>query len=521
MSSRNPFRRLIRFPQIASLCAGALATLAFAPFALSPVSILSLALLLWLWRDATPGQAFQRGWLFGLGLMGFGVFWLHISIDQFGNIGLPLAVVITLVFVAAMALYYGLAGWLGARLAPPGGGGDGLRLLLIYPAVWVLAEWVRGWFLTGFPWLALGYSQIDTALQGFAPLLGVYGLSWIAALCAGLLVLVLISFPFSSKARANPDTLPACDRTLLLLGGLAAIWVSGGLLEAHGWTRAAGKPLRVSMIQGNIPQERKWLPEQFGPTLELYTGLTRANWDSDLVIWPETAVPAFYSRVDEGLLTPLEAEARSRDTDLLLGLAMRGPGGGRYFNAMISLGRQRDAYFKRHLVPFGEFLPLKGLLGPLIDFLQIPMSDFSAGPQDKVLLRLAGYPAGISICYEDAFGEEVIQALPQAAFLVNASNDAWFGDSLAPHQHLEIARMRALETGRYLLRSTNTGVSAVIGPRGEVLGVSPAFRQDVLTRDIIPMEGMTPYARMGNRAIVSIALAMLGLAFLWGRRSQG
>ena len=455
--------------------------------------------------------------MFGLGLMGFGVFWLHISIDQFGNVGLPLAVAITLAFVAAMALYYGLAGWLSVKLSAEN---DTVKMLLVYPAVWVLLEWVRGWFLTGFPWLALGYSQIDTALQGFAPLLGVYGVSWLLALCAGLATLVFVSFPLSLKVGADPHKRPNLIRPLLFLGGLAAIWVSGSLLDSRSWTKAMGEPLKVSMIQGNIAQEKKWLPEQFMPTLELYIGQTRAHWDSDLVIWPETAVPAFYHKVDEGLLTPLEEEARSHKTDMLLGIAVRNPDNNRYFNAMASLGQQRDAYYKRHLVPFGEFLPLKGLLHPLIDYLKIPMSDFSAGKDDKVVLQVAGYPVGISICYEDAFGEEVIQALPAAAFLVNASNDAWFGDSLAPHQHLEIARMRALEVGRYLLRSTNTGISAVISSKGDVQGLSPAFKEDVLTREITPMQGMTPYARMGNTGIVSIVLVLIGIGYVSGRRRR-
>jgi apolipoprotein N-acyltransferase len=507
---------LTAYPGWLAFGAGGLAVLGFAPFSLFFMPPLSLALLFWLWQGAAPRQAFRLGWLYGAGLMGWGVFWLHISIDQFGNVGWMLAVLFTLLFIAAMALYYGLAGWLCARY---GGGRPPLRLLLCYPAVWVLLEWLRGWLLSGFPWLALGYSQLESPLQGFAPLLGVYGVSWTVALSAGLLVLLphLASLPQDDKASASTG--------LRLKGGvfvmlaLMLLWLGGGLLHAHDWTRPAGGPLRVSLIQGNIPQESKWRPEQFRPTLELYARLSREHWDSDLIIWPETAVPAFAHQVDEGFLTPLENEARSQGTDLLLGLAVRHEDG-RYFNAMASLGRSRDAYYKRHLVPFGEFLPLKWLLHPLIDLLRIPMSDFSAGEPAKNRLRLAGYEAGISICYEDAFGEEVIRALPEAAFLVNASNDAWFGDSLAPHQHLEMARMRALESGRYLLRATNTGVSAVIDPAGVVVGLSPAFRQDVLTREILPMAGMTPYARMGNVAIVGLLGLLLGFSAFWRRRGE-
>ena len=283
------------------------------------------------------------------------------------------------------------------------------------------------------------------------------------------------------------------------------------------WTSPSGAPLKASLVQGNIPQELKWKPEQRNLTLNLYRDLTRAHWSSDLIVWPETAVPAFGSRIEREFLAPLAQEARANDSAVLLGIPVHTPKDGRYYNAMLSLGAGRDSYFKRHLVPFGEFLPLKPWLQPLFDWMTIPMSDFSAGVQAKPLVTLDGYQAGISICYEDAFGEEVIEALPEAAFLVNASNDAWFGDSLAPHQHLEIARMRAVETGRFLLRSTNTGISAVIDPKGRITGRSAAFVEDVLTREILPLQGMTPYAHIGNYGVVVLALLSILAAMLWRR----
>jgi len=439
--------------------------------------------------------------MFGLGFMGFGISWLHISIDQFGGVGLPLAAIITLLFVAIIALFFGLAGWLGARLRSKN---ETVNLLIVFPAIWTIVEWIRGWFLTGFPWLSMGYSQLDTPLQGFAPIVGVFGVSWIVALLAALIVLILKAFMDAPARRSK-----AMLKPLLGMAGIIIIWTVASLLDGHLWTIPAGKPIKVTLIQGNIPQEIKWNRDQFRPTIQLYSSLTRANWESDLIIWPETAIPAFYHRVKDNLLDPLEAEAQSHNTDLLVGIAVQSTQNSDYFNAMVSLGKERDIYSKRHLVPFGEFLPLKWLLNPLIDFLQIPMSDFSAGDNNKTRLNLAGYPAGISICYEDAFGEEVIQALPEAAFLVNTSNDAWFGDSLAPHQHLEIARMRALESGRYLLRATNTGISAIIGPKGDIQGLSAAFKQETLTRKITPMQGMTPYALIGNSGIISALLILL------------
>ncbi len=503
MSPPHPFR----FPGALAFGAGAAAVLAFAPFSYAPVAPLSLALLFGLWQAATPGQAFRLGWLFGLGFMGFGVSWLYISIDQFGGVGLPLAMAITLLFIVVIALFFGAAGWLARQL---GSGSSTFDLLILFPAAWTLSEWVRGWFLTGFPWLSMGYSQLESPLQGMAPIAGVFGVSWLVAVTAALITLIGRQLVRQPRALFKP---------LLATLGIAALWGLSGLLDRQSWSRAAGDPITVTLIQGNVPQQLKWEPDQFGPTIRRYTRLTRANWESDLVIWPETAIPAFYHRVKEELLDPLAAEARSHNTDLLIGIVLQDTEGSSYFNAMISLGAEQDSYRKRHLVPFGEFLPLKWLLGPLIDFLRIPMSDFSPGEPGKTTLRLAGYPAGISICYEDAFGEEIVQALPEAAFLVNASNDAWFGDSLAPHQHLEIARMRALESGRYLLRATNTGISAVIGPKGEILGLSEAFETATLTRRIRPMQGATPYVLTGNRVLVPTLLALL-LSSLAVRRRQ-
>jgi apolipoprotein N-acyltransferase len=479
--------------------AGAASVLAFAPFHIFPFALLGPAVLFYLWLDSNPKRAFVDGWLFGLGLLGFGVFWMHISIDQFGNVGTGLAIALTLLFVASMSLYYGLAGWLGQRLGRRLG--QGPRLLL-FVSIWVLIEWVRGWFLTGFPWLALGYSQADTPLKGFAPLLGVYGISLMVAISAALLVVL-----FLSKSGR---------RRLITVSSLVLLWFAGWGLGGLQWTEPVGERLSVALIQGNIPQEQKWKIEQLTPTLDLYIDHTLANWDKDLIIWPETAMPAFRHQLEEDVIRPLSEVARGQQSQLLIGIPVWEREQRRSFNAMLALGVNEGAYYKRHLVPFGEFMPMRWLLEPLVDVLQIPMSDFASGNDKKPLLTLAGYPAGISICYEDAFGEEVIEALPEAAFLVNASNDAWFGDSLAPPQHLQIARMRALETGRFMLRSTNTGISAIIQPDGELQGYSPAFRMHVLEGEIQPLTGMTPYARIGNWAVVLLSLLLLGGGLVLG-----
>lgn len=474
---------------------GAFTVLAFAPFGVGLLALCSLALLLHLlWHAEQGGAAARLGYAFGLGLFGFGVFWLRISINQFGGVTPLLAVAITGLFVLIVALYIALTGWLlhrlGRRLGPRG------FMLVAAPAAWLAIEWLRGWLLTGFPWLSTGYSQLDLPLAGFAPLFGVLGTGALLIFSAGLLNLWRAIWPL----------------VLLLAlwsGGLALSWVE--------WTRTVGEPVPVSLAQGNIPQEQKWQPHRFADSIRLYRHLSDQAPEARLVIWPETAIAAFDADVEDDLLQPLDLLTRQQGRDLLTGIVARQEDG-RYFNSMISLGVSgRDRYDKRHLVPFGEYLPLKPLLGPLLDFLRIPMSDFAPGGDAKPLITLAGHPVGIDICYEDAFPREVMRALPEASMLVNASNDAWFGDSLAPHQHLQIARMRALESGRYLLRATNTGISAIIDHRGEIQAQAPQFEQAVLTGRVQPRQGLTPYARWGDWPAVLLAAAVLiGLA--GGRR---
>lgn len=472
--------------------AGILTTFSFAPFDIWPLAILGPALLFWLWMK-NQGAGFRLGLLYGLGLMGSGITWLYVSIAQFGNVGWFLPILVTAVFVIIIALFYALLGWLGDRFKVP----DRLKLLGIFPALWVLVEWLRGWFLTGFPWLELGYSQIDTPLAGYGPMMGGLGISFSVVLSAGLILLMF-----------NPG------RVRWYAGsGLLALWLVGwGLLQIQ-WSRQSADPISVALIQGNIPQEKKWELDQLAPSLTLYARRTKENFGAELIVWPETAVSAFQHQVDEVFLQPLEAELKKQGSVLVFGVVRLGEDGTRYYNSMIAMGKQRDHYSKRHLVPFTEYLPLKSLLWELVDFLTIPMSDFTAGGKAKPLMQVGDHQVGMSICYEDAFGSEMAQALPEAAYLINASNDAWFGDSLAPHQHLQIARMRALETSRYLLRSTNTGISAIVGPNGALIARSPLLEEAVLKGQILPMSGATPFARFGNLPILALLILVIVICF--------
>ena len=306
-------------------------------------------------------------------------------------------------------------------------------------------------------------------------------------------------------------------------GALVMIWLGGLGLARLEWTQAAGEPIRAAVLQANIPQSLKWNEESLYPTLRAYVELTREAFDqgAQVIVWPETAIPEFLDRVREPLLEPLAAEAGEAGASLVIGLPVLDYEAQTYFNGLISLGADgEDLYRKRHLVPFGEFMPWRSLLGPLAQAFEVPMSDFSAGAAERPLLRVGPHLAGASICYEDAFPAEVIQALPEAAYLINVSNDAWFGDSLAPHQHLGIARMRALETGRWLVRATNTGISALIDHRGQVRGTVPAFQRGLFSALVQPRTGATPFVRFGNGLPLGLALAMLGLALVAHRRRR-
>ena len=493
--------RLVRsLPLLTAFAFGAFAVLGFAPFSLFPLPVVAVAGLYETLRRCSARAGFWRGYAFGLGLLGFGVAWIRISLNEFGNLDAWLADLLMVVFVALMALYYGLMGWLSRRLdlGPPWS-----SPLLLFPGVYVLTEWLRGWLFTGFPWLSLGYTQIDGPLAGFAPIAGVYGVSLVVAVSGGLLWGLL---RWSGRARLGAA------------GGLVALWLAGAGLQQIEWTRPAGAPLTASVLQANIPQSLKWDPEAKLGIMESYVDLTLAHLSSDLILWPETAIPDFLHEVREVLTDPLAQRAREAGAEIVLGIPVLDQETGRYFNGLVSIGSQEDIYAKRHLVPFGEFLPFKDWLGPLVRLFAVPMSDFSPGEGTRPLLAVGGYSAGASICYEDAFPAEVVQALPEAAFLISVSNDAWFGDSLAPHQHLEIARMRALETGRYLVRATNTGISAIVDPRGRVLGTVPSFVRGAYTGEVEPRAGATPFVRVHNWLAIGLAFAFGAAAVLMGRR---
>ena len=474
--------------RLLALLAGAAAVLGYAPVSLSPLAPVSLALLFQLWqRAATPRQAAILGGCWGLGLFLGGVSWVYVSMHDVGGMPAPLAAAATLLFCTYLSLFPALAGWLARRLAS---GHTGIDALLL-AAGWTLSEWLRGTLFTGFPWLALGYSQAPPSpLAGFAPVLGVYGLSFVTALIAALLVLL--------RWRG------ALAVAVLLASGLA--------LQRVAWTEAIGAPLSVSLLQGNIAQSLKWEPQRLGASLATYARLAREH-PAQLTVLPETALPLFLDQVPGAYLSELTAHG-----EVLAGVVRRGQGD-QYFNTAVALrqGLPQGSYAKSHLVPFGEFVPAG--FSWFLTLMRIPMSDFSAGPAQQVPLAVAGQRNAPNICYEDLLGEEIIRVLPEATLLINISNTAWFGASLAQPQHLQIAQLRALESGRSMLRATNTGMTALVGADGVVQAALPPFVAAALSVQVQGYGGLTPYARWGNGPILAIALASL-LPALWWRRRQ-
>jgi apolipoprotein N-acyltransferase len=482
----------------AAFALGALTVTGFAPPALWPVPLLTLAGLLWLWsRAETPGLAFLHGFAFGAGLFGTGVSWVYVSLHDFGLMPAPIAAFATLAFCAILALYPAAAGWCFARLRA-----TGVAAVLVFPALWALSEWLRGWLLTGFPWLALGYSQSDSPLSGFAPVAGVFGVSFAAALCAALL---WTGISLAGRTRVASAV------------ALALAFGAGFLLEQISWTSPQGAPVRVALLQGNIPQDLKFQSERYAATLATYKRLIEAS-TAQLIVLPETAIPRFLDAVDPAYLRELVRIAHDKRADLIVGVPLR-DGKGRYFNSVVSVGvSPTQRYDKSHLVPFGEFVPPG--FGWIVETLSVPMSDFSRGTETPRPLALAGQLVAPDICYEDSFGEEIIRQLPAATLLVNVSNVAWFGDSLAPAQHLQISRMRAIETGRAMLRATNTGMTAVIDPGGRILAQLPQFTEGILAAEVRGYTGATPYVRWGNAPVVLFCLA-LAAALALRRRAVG
>lgn len=483
-----------------ALVAGATLPFAFAPFGFYPLAVICAATLLILWLSTSPKQAFWRGMCFGIGFFGVGISWVYISIHQYGNTDVWLAVLITAVFVLVISSYIALQGYLFARFFPKN---TFSKLCLAFPASWVLQEWIRGWLFTGFPWLLLGASQTNSPLSGFAPIIGEYGLSFLVAFIAGL-------FVYAGKKFEYKKMLYVCF-------ALVAFLLSGIALAQVQWTQPSGKSIKVSLVQGNIPQQLKWDRAYLETTLNRYYELTQKHWDSRIIIWPEAAIPLLQKEA-QGFINLIDKQAKQHNATIVTGLPIQD--GMQYYNGMIAVGLDHATYYKRHLVPFGEYVMFDKWLRGLIGFFSIPMSDFSSGPTKQADFQVNGLNMAPFICYEVVYPNIVLSEMPKAQILVTLSNDAWFGHSFASAQHLQIGAFMALATGRYLIFSTNDGITAIVTPKGQIQQQIPRFEAEVLTGRVYPMVGSTPWAWMGDTPILILMVMLVGIGFWRNKKSR-
>ncbi|MGL4205017.1 MAG: apolipoprotein N-acyltransferase [Aeromonadaceae bacterium] len=501
-----------RAPLIAALL-GAATVPAFAPWNIWPLALATLVGFNLLLPAAGVRRTALLGFSFAFGLNLPGLWWIHISMTEFGGIPLPVAFLMVALLSAYLALYPALACGLLAKLFPASQRQAAwLRPLVTLPALWLLSDWAMGHLLTGFPWLWFGYSQIDSPLVGIAPLLGVQGVTLALLLAAGAISLSL-------RQR----------RPLWLLLPLA-LYGAGGLLQRVEWTQA-GKPVKFALMQGNIPQAAKWDPKNIRPTLLRYLDMSREHQDAAIMVWPESAIPALENDM-QPFLANMDDTMRFNKVGFITGIQYMDPKLGRFYNGLISIGQvdaageevyrfgQSSRYYKSHLLPIGEFVPFGNLLRPIAPFFNLPMSSFSRGDVVQPNLQAHGYHFAPAICYEMAFSDELRQNVhADTDYLLTVSNDTWFGTSHGPWQHMEITRMRAIEFGKPLIRATNSGVTVAFDGKGKQLGILPQFKQEVLRVEVAPAKGQTPYNRIGSWPLFGfVALGLL--ASFWSRRKS-
>ncbi len=495
-----------KYTYLIALLAGLSMVLAFAPFEWRFIAWLAPAVFFWLnLEPMSRAQRVKLAWVFGIGLFAGGAHWIYFSIHYFGGANNFIAVLMVSLFVVLMGLFLMLFGWLASFF---NNYSTALRLLIVFPAIWTLTEWFRGWFLTGFPWLLLGNTQIDNGLAHYAPIMGVLGVSWVVAVGAGALVLLVIG---TKRERI----LAAVSAVVLVALGFGLSYIQ--------WTKPVGERIFVSMLQGNIDQFTKWDPAFRNENIQAYMDLMDPDKypnveTSHLVIWPETALSDFFQQSTEDVMLPMQQWAKEAKTDVLMGGFFYDKDKEAVYNAVMAIGEGHDVeksletkvsvYAKKHLVPFSEYIPFLEQLRFLENIIKLPYDNVTPW-QGGDILKVANQPMAVSVCYEDAYSTQIIQGLPEATMLVNVSNDGWFTGSIEPQQHAEIARMRALETGRYMLRATNNGVTALINSQGQVMSSLPQYTAGVLSDYAQPMQGATVYVRVGNWLIISMMSLLL------------
>lgn len=501
----NPKNKTVSL--ILSLICGGLTPLSMAPFDWWPLAIVSLGGWLYLCLQQTEPETTRElhltalSFAFGLGLFGVGASWVYVSIHDFGYVVAPLAAAMTFAFVAVLALLFSMPFYLFSKVADrfiPSLHNKPVHLGLAIITVYILGEWSRSWLFTGFPWLYLGYSQVSSLLAPWATIGGV------------LLLSLMVSFSALAMALCCHRQFNKLAYTVMFL--TLCSWGIGGAVGQIKFSEPYNEAISVAMVQPNIPQNLKWDPKYRHSTMERFEKMSAPLWGVDLLVWPEAAIPLPYD-LAESFYRPITKRAKESGTNLITGSLVRD--GRQYYNSALGLGEGQGVYHKRRLVPFGEYVPLESWLRGLIRFFDLPASSIVPGPEDSASLQLNINKTAISlkplICYEIAY-PNLARAQGDQAILLTISNDAWFGHSIGPRQHMQIAQMRALENQRYLIRATNNGVSAIVSPAGKVLQRSAQFKQEVLQGEVYAMRGQTPFAQFGNSIVLVLNLLMMAFA---------
>jgi apolipoprotein N-acyltransferase len=488
----SEWTKRLRYPLLA-LCLGAALVLAFAPYHLYPLGFLIPAGLLLMLNPMSPKQAFLTGFLFGCGLFGAGVHWVFIALHEFADMSGWAAGGITSIFIMFFACFPAFVCYCTQRYYVSQ---HMLRWVFAFPTLWVLSEWIRSWLISGFPWLLLGYTQLDSPLKGFAPVASVYGVSLATLMISGLLV----------------NAYHARKHRLILYSSLLSIFAiiaTGAILNVIQWTKPAGKPLNVTLIQGNIPQSLKWSPEYLQLSVQRYEELTQP-WlaKSDLIIWPEAAIPLALQEAAP-FIESMNHEAKANHTHLVLGIPVRNPTEEGYYNAIVTLGSSKTIYLQRHLVPFGQYIPFGPYLARVLKWFPIPLPDMQSGRTEQSPLMAGDIKIAAAICFEAAFPELVRTTDAGIDLLLVVTNDAWFGHSVAQAQHLQMAAMRALELGRPLLFAGNDGITAIAGPTGVIEAKAEPYQAVTLHGTVQPMQGVTPWMKHGLDPLLILLFTFL------------
>jgi apolipoprotein N-acyltransferase len=489
-----------------AIAAGPMVTLSLAPFNFWPLGIVAALLLALALQKSTPQQAAWRGWLFGFALFGSGTSWVYVSINVYGNAPVPLAIALTTLFSMGLALFFLLTCWAYRRFLS-----DTLFANTAgFATFWILCEWLRSWFLTGFPWLFLGHAHTDSPLTGLAPVTGVLGISFIIAFTGSLIAQIIVQK--SDKHPPVETGISLQNITLICL----ALWLISWALQFIQWTEKNGAPIRIAMVQPATEQELKWNRSYYHKTLNTLIDMSAPLWSTaDIVIWPEAAIPNYLDNA-KNFVDEAAEKARLNNTSLITGIPSRSEPDennplGQSFNSVIAIGNGSGIYHKQNLVPFGEYVPLQDWLRGLIEFFDLPMSNFSRGPANQAPLQINIDSRDITLspflCYEIVYGDLVAKS--RADILLTLSNDTWFGKSIGPDQHLQIARLRAIENGRELIRATNSGISVITDAHGNITAQLPQFSQQTLIGNVQPRTGLTPYAYVGSWPMLLAATILI------------